>query len=67
MKKSSSVTEHTITLSRNAAQYVVDKRTPCNTVEWEGLGRGKLPDVDISQRSAEHVGHNITTKKFNSF
>jgi hypothetical protein len=48
MKKSSSVTTHTITLSRNAVQYVVDKRTPCNIVEWKGLGRGKLLDVDIS-------------------
>jgi hypothetical protein len=45
---------------------VVEKRTPCNTVEWEGLEQGKLPDVDISQRLADHVGRSITTKKSNS-
>jgi hypothetical protein len=29
------------------------------TIEWEGLGRGKLPDVDISQRSIEDYNQEI--------
>ena len=45
---------------------MVEKRTPYNTIEWEGLRQGKLPDLDISQRLADHVGWSITTKKSNS-